>query len=57
MPAKKSNLSETERAKRLREAARELGTSEDPKDLERALKKVVPVPGHQDRPAGPKSVR
>jgi hypothetical protein len=42
MPAKKTKLSDEERRKRLREAARDLGTSDDPKDFERALKEVVP---------------
>jgi len=42
MPKKKHTISEEERRKRLREAARELDTSEDPKDFEQAFKKVVP---------------
>jgi hypothetical protein len=42
MPAKKSApLTDVERAKRIREAARELETSNDPKDFERAFGKVV----------------
>jgi len=43
MPKKKHTLSDEERRKRLREAARELGTSEDPKDFERVFKEVVPA--------------
>lgn len=46
MPAKKHQISDAERAKRIREAARELETSNDPKDFERAFVKVV-------RPAKP----
>jgi hypothetical protein len=41
MPAKKTKLTEAERAKRIREAAAKHGTSNDPKDLEWALKKVT----------------
>jgi hypothetical protein len=41
MPKKKHTLSEEERRKRLREAARALETSDDPKDFEKALKKVI----------------
>lgn len=40
MPAKKTNLTDAERAKRIRETARELGTDNDPKSLERAFDKV-----------------
>jgi hypothetical protein len=42
MPKKKTVLSDAERSKRLREAAKEHGTSNDPKDFERAFKKVAP---------------
>jgi hypothetical protein len=41
MPAKKTVLTEAERAKRIRETAREIGASNDPKALERAFRKVV----------------
>lgn len=41
MPKKKTHLSESERAKRLRETAAKIGTSDDPKDFEKALKKVT----------------
>jgi len=42
MPKKKHVISDEERRKRLRETARELETSEDPKDFEAAFRKVVP---------------
>lgn len=41
MPTKRTHLSDTERAKRIREIAREIGTDNDPESLERAFKKVV----------------
>jgi len=41
VPKKKHTLSEEERRKRIRETAREIGTSDDPKDFERAFKKVT----------------
>jgi hypothetical protein len=41
MPKKKHTISEEERRKRLRDTARELGTSDDPKDFEKAFKKVL----------------
>lgn len=43
MPKKKHTISDEERAKRLKETARALETSNDPKDFERAFKRVVPV--------------
>jgi hypothetical protein len=52
MPAKKTTLTDAERAKRIRETAREIGTDNDPESLERAFKKVVRLKGtHQDRDA------
>jgi hypothetical protein len=45
MPAKKTILSDAERAKRIRETAREIGTDNDPESLERAFKKVVRLKG------------
>jgi hypothetical protein len=51
MPAKKTQLTDAERAKRIREAAREHETSNDPEDLERAFKKVARAPSS----ASPKS--
>jgi hypothetical protein len=48
MPIKKTILTDAERAKRIREIAREIGTDNDPESLERAFKKVVarhkPIP-------------
>jgi hypothetical protein len=41
MPAKKTTITDAERAKRIRETAREIGTDNDPKSLERAFEKVV----------------
>jgi hypothetical protein len=41
MPAKKTMLTDTERAKRIRETAREIGTDESPEVFERAFNKVV----------------
>jgi Domain of unknown function (DUF4411) len=41
MPAKKTKLTDAERAKRIRETAREIGTDNDPESMERAFKKVV----------------
>ena len=43
MPAKKYTLTDAERAKRIRETAREIGTDQSPKALERVFKKVVPL--------------
>jgi hypothetical protein len=42
MPAKKTVLTDEERAKRIREAAREIGTNNKPKSFDKAFKKVVP---------------
>lgn len=41
MPKKKTVLSDEDRRKRLREAARDHETSDDPKDFEAAFEKVV----------------
>jgi hypothetical protein len=41
MPAKKAKLTDAERAKRIRETAREVGTDNDPASFERAFEKVV----------------
>jgi hypothetical protein len=41
MPAKKSRITDEERAKRIAEAARELGTDNDPASFDRAFAKVV----------------
>lgn len=41
MPPQKPKLTDAERHKRFVEMAREVGASDDPKDFERALKKVA----------------
>jgi hypothetical protein len=41
LPAKKTTLTDAERAKRIRETAREIGTDNDPASFERAFDKVV----------------
>jgi len=43
VPAKKSQISDAERAKRIREAARELETSNDPDDFDMAFDRVAKV--------------
>lgn len=58
MPAKKTTLTDAERAKRIREIAREIGTNNDPKSLERTFKNVVlrhePPPVAPHEPKNPK---
>ena len=44
MPAKKIQITDEERRKRIRETARALETSDDPKEFERAFKKVIGKP-------------
>lgn len=44
MPAKKHQISDEERAKRIREAAREHETSNDPKDFDRSFDRVAKAP-------------
>ena len=45
MPAKRTTLTDAERAKRIRETAREIGIDNDPASFDRAVKKVVrPAP-------------
>ena len=41
MPAKKEQISDAERAKRLEETARKTGTGDDSNGFERAFKKVI----------------
>jgi len=50
MPAKKTILTDAERAKRIRETAREIGTDNDPNSLERAFDKVVRPKGSARKP-------
>ncbi|MGB9368129.1 MAG: hypothetical protein WCE79_19155 [Xanthobacteraceae bacterium] len=44
----KPKLTDTERHKRFVDMAREVGASDDPKDFDRAFKKVVGKPKAQD---------
>jgi hypothetical protein len=53
MPAKKTQLPESERAKRLREAARDLGTDESKESFERAFKKVLSSSSRGQRRSAP----
>ncbi len=57
MPAKQNQITDEERAKRIREAARELETSDDPKDFDRAFDRVAkPNPdGALREPQNPKT--
>ena len=51
MPAKKTVLTDEQRAKNIREAAEKIGASNDPKVLVRALKKMaakVPSQAHRE---------
>ena len=41
MPAKRTILTDAERAKRIRETAREIGTDNDPASFDRAFERVV----------------
>lgn len=41
----KPKLTDAERHKRFVETAKEIGASEDPKDFERAFKRIVPKSG------------
>lgn len=52
MPAKKQQITDAERAKRLRETAHEIETSNDPKDFERAFKSITKraTPASRSRP-------
>jgi hypothetical protein len=49
MPKKKTVLTEAERRKRIRETARALETSDDPKDFERAFKIVASSRGSRNK--------
>jgi hypothetical protein len=44
MPAKKEPLTDAERAKRIRETAREVGTDNDPASFDRAFAKEIQPP-------------
>jgi hypothetical protein len=41
---RKPKLTDTERHKRFLEMARTVGASDDPRDFDKAFKKVVPIP-------------
>ena len=49
MPKKKKTLSDAERAKRIRETAREIGTDNDPASFDRAFEKVVRAPRQAEK--------
>jgi hypothetical protein len=51
MPAKKTVLTEEQRAKNIREAAEKIGASNDPKVLDSALKKIVSPIGRPSQSA------
>ena len=53
MPRKKNFITDEERAKRLREAGRDVGTTR--KDFERAFKKIVPVKRARHSDQAPKT--
>jgi hypothetical protein len=55
MPAKKHQITDEERAKRIREAARALETSNDPKDFERAFDKVAKPKDERKSPSSKQS--
>ena len=54
MPAKKKTLTDAERAKRIREVAREVGTDNDPASFERAFAAVVKAPRKSEKPEATK---
>jgi hypothetical protein len=56
MPARKTVLTDAERAKRMRELARETGADNDPATLDRALRKIVGHRPEEKSSATPKSV-
>jgi len=49
--ARKPKLTDAERQKRFVEMAREVGASDDPKDFDKAFKKVATPKQRQKRPA------
>ena len=57
MPTKKASLTDAERAKRIRETAREVGTDNDPASFERAFAAVVKPPKSKGLKAKTKSKR
>lgn len=55
MPAKKTHLTEEQRAKNIREVADKIGASNDPKVLDKALKKVAPLQNSARKVVSPAS--
>jgi hypothetical protein len=54
MPAKKGGLTDAERAKRIRETAREVEADNDPASFERAFQAVVHAPKPTEKPIADK---
>lgn len=54
MPEKGEKMSDVERAKRIREAAREAVTDNDPASFDRAFERVVQPPKQAAKTATPK---
>ncbi len=54
MPAKKDQITDEERAKRIREKAREIGTSNDAAAFNRAFEKVVKPASEPPKPQNQK---
>jgi hypothetical protein len=54
MPAKKTTITDEERAARIRQAAHEAGTSDDPAAFERAFAAVVKPPNPPEKPVAAK---
>jgi hypothetical protein len=54
MPAKKTMLTDAERAKNIRKLAREVEADNDPAILDRALRKIVQ---HRPEPAKPSAAK
>ena len=52
MPAKKTTLTDAERAKRIRETAREVEADNDPATLDRALGKIIEANRQSPKPSG-----
>jgi hypothetical protein len=50
MPLKKAIMTDAERAKRIRDTAREIETDNDPASFDRAFAKVVRVPKQPTKP-------
>jgi hypothetical protein len=57
MPAKKTILTDAERAKRMRDLAREAGTDNDPASFDRAFDRVVRPPQAAKAEAGERKTK